>query len=119
MWLALFKANTEEELKMIEEQGVTEISEVVTAYRKVSKSREFREMERLMEKAEIDEASKLAKATRKGREEARKEYDAELTAKDNELTAKDNELTAKDALIKELQAKLAEHEKQAKPETAL
>jgi len=59
-------------------------------------------------------------------DEIREKYDAELTAKDAELTAKDAELTAKDnelvaqaALIKELQAKLAEHEKQAKPETAL
>jgi len=50
---------------MIEEQGVTEISEAVTAYRSVSKSRAFREMERLREKAENDEASRLHNAKRK------------------------------------------------------
>ena len=44
---------------------MNDVNEVVTAYRKLSESREFREMERQRDKAERDEASRLYNAERK------------------------------------------------------
>ena len=97
MWLALFKAGTEEDLKMIEGMGVDEISEVVTAYRTLSKSPEFREMERLREKAEFDEASALRHArdegTLQGEKRANKKWQAVVADKDAELEALRRQLT--------------------------
>ena len=65
LWLALFKANTEEELKKIAEMGVPELSEAVTAYHNVAASPEFQELERMRDKARHDEASALRNARRK------------------------------------------------------
>ena len=65
-WLALFKANTEEDLKMIEELGVSELNEAVTAYHRVTTSAEFQEMERIRIKASHDEAHILNKTLKKG-----------------------------------------------------
>jgi len=66
LWLTLFKANTEEELKQIQELGVTELNEAVNAYHSVTTSAEFREMERLRIKASHDEAQALGNAERRG-----------------------------------------------------
>ena len=62
LWLALFKANTEEELKEIEALEVPELSEAISAYRSVTASSEFREIERLRAKARHDEAQALYNA---------------------------------------------------------
>ena len=45
LWLKLFKADTMEEIEMIEDVGETEVSEAVTAYRRVLSSAELQEME--------------------------------------------------------------------------
>ena len=97
MWLALFKANTEEELQMIDEYGVDEINEVVTAYRKLSQSREFREMERIRDKIAMNEASALGNARRE-----RDEHWQGVVAE------KDASIAEKDAEIAELKARLKE-----------
>ena len=65
LWLALFKASTEEEMKRIAEMGVPELSEAVTAYHSVTASPEFQELERMREKARHDEASALRNARSK------------------------------------------------------
>jgi len=67
LWLALFKANTEEELKRIEGMGVTELSEAVAAYNTITASSEFHEMERLRIKASHDEAQALYNAGEKAK----------------------------------------------------
>jgi len=67
LWLALFKANTEEELKEIEALEVPELSEAISAYHSVTASSEFRELERLRAKARHDEAQALYNAERKGK----------------------------------------------------
>ena len=66
LWLSLFRADTEEELKRIEAMGVTELSDAVTAFHNVTASSEFQEMERLRIKASHDEAQALFNAERKG-----------------------------------------------------
>ena len=58
-------AETEEELKKIEEMGVSFMSEAIMAYRHVAASPEFREMERVRSKARHDEAQAIHNAERK------------------------------------------------------
>ena len=62
LWLALFKANTEEELKEIEALEVPELNQAISAYHNVTASSEFRELERLRAKARHDEAQALYNA---------------------------------------------------------
>jgi len=103
LWLALFKANTEEELKKIEQLGVTELSEAVNAYRSVTASAEFLEMERLRIKASHDEASALGNAERRGEKRGEKR----ATAKWKGVVAKkDAALSEKDAIIAELRKQM-------------
>ena len=62
LWLALFKANTVEELKEIEALEVPELSEAISAYHSVTASSEFRELERLRADARCNEAQALYNA---------------------------------------------------------
>jgi len=123
IWLNLFDADTEEELKMIEELGVSEINEAITAYRSVTVSPEFLELERQREKSRINEASALhyaeqsgekrgAKAERKKWRTVVAKKDAKLAEKDAKLSDKDTELSDKDAKLAEKDAKLADKDAQ-------
>ena len=62
LWLALFRANTEEELLKIQELEVPIMDQAIGAYRSITASPEFQEMERLREKALYDEAQALRNA---------------------------------------------------------
>ena len=64
-WLLLFKAKTEEELIKIEEKGGPIMAQAIEAYRHVSASNEFKELERIRKLARHNEASALANAERK------------------------------------------------------
>ena len=66
LWLSLFKAETEEELDKIRKLEVPEMEQAINAYYTITASPEFREKERLREKARHDEAQALyhAKAER-------------------------------------------------------
>jgi predicted transposase/invertase (TIGR01784 family) len=64
LWLALFKAKTEEELKQIEELEVEEMGEAIQAYKHITVTPEFKEAERLRAKARTNEAVALAKAVK-------------------------------------------------------
>ncbi len=59
LWLSLFNANTEEELERIDKMGVSVMSEAVNAYRNITTLPEYRELERIREKARHDEAQAL------------------------------------------------------------
>lgn len=67
LWLSLFKARTEEDLTNLEALGVQEMNEAITAYRQITVTPEFREMERLRSKARHDEAQALYNAERKAK----------------------------------------------------
>jgi len=73
LWLSLFRAKTEEDLTSIEALGVQEMSEAISAYRQITVTPEFREMERLRSKARHDEAQALYNAERKARKEEKHE----------------------------------------------
>lgn len=68
LWLSLFKAETEEELEKIKALEVPEMEQAINAYYKITASSEFRERERLREKARHDEAQALHHAEQKGME---------------------------------------------------
>ena len=62
LWLALFNAKTEEELKRIESLGVPIMEQAINAYYTITAQSEFRERERLWAKARHNEAAALRHA---------------------------------------------------------
>lgn len=82
LWLALFNARTEEDLEEIEKMEVPEMNQAINAYRIITASSEFREIERLREKARHDEAQALSdareEAEARGRAEGRMENKIEI-----------------------------------------
>lgn len=78
VWLSLFKADTEEELKKIKEMEVPVMSQAINAYYTITASSEFREKERLREKARHDEAQALYNARREAKREEKFEIARKL-----------------------------------------
>ena len=70
LWLALFKADTDEKLEKLVTIGGEIMVQAVEAYRHISASDELKELERLRDRARHNEASALANAER--RAESRK-----------------------------------------------
>jgi predicted transposase/invertase (TIGR01784 family) len=62
LWLTLFKADTEEELAMIESMEVPVMEQAIRAYHQITADSEFQEMERLRELARHNEAAALRHA---------------------------------------------------------
>ena len=112
LWLSLFKANTEEELKRIERLGVPELSEAINAYHNITTSAEFREMERLRIKASHDEAQALSNAERRGEKRGEKRANAKwkdvVAEKDVTLAEKEATLASKNAEIEKLRKQITE-----------
>ena len=104
LWLALFKADTVEEMKRIEETGVPEMSEAVNAYNNVTTSAEFQEIERMQVKASHDEAQALHHA----RLQEGEKWQKKIAKKDAVIADKDAAIVAKDAEIEALRKKLVE-----------
>ena len=109
LWLMLFKAKTEEELKQIEKLEVPVMAEAINAYRLVSATDEFKELERLRSRARHNEAAALRHAAEVEREKWQVVVAEKDTAHAAELAEKDTALANQEALIKELMAKLAEN----------
>ena len=95
LWLSLFNAKTEEDLKKIEAMEVSYMSEALQAYRHVAASDEFKERERMRSKARHDEAQALGNARRE------RDEHWQIVVAD-----KDAAIADKDALIAELKAQL-------------
>ena len=102
LWLALFNAETEEELKQIEALEVPIMEEAIGAYRGITATDEFKEIERLRTLARHNEASALGHARR----EERAKWQAVVADKDAALANKDAALANKDAEIARLRARL-------------
>jgi hypothetical protein len=100
LWLALFRAGTEEELKQIEELGVPIMQEAVRAFRGVSASPEFRERERLRIRASHDEASALRHAAEQATEVERKKWQGVIAEKDAAHAAENAAHAAENALLR-------------------
>ena len=106
LWLALFNAETEEELKRIEELEVGIMKQAVKAYRSVTADNEFKEIERLRSRARHNEASALGHARREESEKWQKVVNEIVAKKDEALAEKDSTIAEKDAQIAELLAKI-------------
>ena len=99
LWLALFNAETEEELKKLVSDGGDVMGQAVEAYRGITATDEFRNLEWLRRKTMNDEAQAIYSAELRGEERANERWQGVVANKDTEL--------AKQAsLIAELQAKL-------------
>jgi predicted transposase/invertase (TIGR01784 family) len=81
LWLSLFKAETEEELKQIEKLEVPVMQQAIKAYRSITVTPEFREKERLYAKARHDEAQALFNA----RQEESEKWQGVVANKDAEI----------------------------------
>ena len=66
LWLTLFNAKTEDDIERIEKMGGDVMKQAVGAYRAVTATREFREIERMRSRARNNEASALGHARREG-----------------------------------------------------
>ena len=99
LWLALFNAKTEEELKQIEALEVPIMKEAIGAYRTVTATDKFKELERLCSRARHNEASALGHAKREGYREADEKWQGVVAEKEAE-----NEKLRKQ--LAELQTKL-------------
>lgn len=64
LWLTLFKAETKEDLEKLKKMEVPMMNQAINAYYTITASSEFREIERLREKARHDEAQALYHAKR-------------------------------------------------------
>jgi hypothetical protein len=80
------------------------MEQAIGAYRSVSATKEFRELERLRELARHNEASALANARR----EERAKWQGVVTEKDAALADKDAVLADKDAVLADKDAALAD-----------
>jgi predicted transposase/invertase (TIGR01784 family) len=104
LWLALFKADTEEELKQIEVLEVEVMQQAIRAYRSITVTPEFLEAERLYSKARHDEAQALFHAERIEREK----WQGVVAEKDAALADKDEENTRLREQLAALQSQLGE-----------
>ena len=115
LWLTLFRAETEEELKRIEAMGVSVVGQAINAYRHITATDEFKEMERMRSRARHNEAAALRHAAEVERGKWQvvvAEKDAALTEKDAALTEKDAALSEKDAVLAKQAALIVELRKQ-------
>jgi len=106
LWLALFDAETEEELKKIEDLGVSVMTQAIEAYRHVSATDEFKEIERLRSRARHNEASALGHARREGISIGE---ETERGKWQGVVADKDVALAEQAALIAELRSRLGEN----------
>ena len=105
LWLSLFNAKTEEELKQIEALEVSVMSQVIKAYRNVTADEKFKELERQRKYASHNKASALGHARREG---IKIGSAAEREKWQGVVADKDVALADKDAQIAKLLAQLAE-----------
>jgi len=105
LWLNLFNAKAEDDLKKIEKMGVPVMSEAVSAYRHVSATDEFKEIERLYERARHNEASAIRNAEQRGEQRGEQRSDERWQGV---VADKDAKLADKDAILADNEAKLAD-----------
>jgi predicted transposase/invertase (TIGR01784 family) len=107
LWLALFKADTEEELKQIEELGVEVMQQAIRAYRSITVTPEFREAERLRSIARHDEAQALFQARQEGARESDEKWQGEREKWQSEREKWQGAVSDKDAENERLREQLA------------
>ncbi|MDR2734506.1 MAG: Rpn family recombination-promoting nuclease/putative transposase [Spirochaetota bacterium] len=97
LWLSLFKAKTEEDLRKIKALGGPIMEQAIEAYRHTKATDEFRELERLRSRARHNEASALDFAERKAEKRVNEKWQAVVAEKDAVIAEKDIAFAEKDA----------------------
>jgi predicted transposase/invertase (TIGR01784 family) len=108
LMLSLFRARTEEELKQLEALEVPIVTQAIGAYREITVSPEFRELERLRADARHNEASALHHARQETEKAVNAKWRGVVADKDAALADKDAALADKDTEIARLRALLGE-----------
>ena len=108
LWLTLFNCDTEEGLERLEKMGEPTMEKAIGAYRQVSATAEFREIERLRSKARHDEAQALDNARRKAYREADEKWQKEHEEWQKEHEKLQSLVADKDAENEQLRRQLAE-----------
>ena len=85
LWLALFKAETEEELEKLIASGGEVMSQAVAAYRGITATEEFKHLEILRARTKHDEAQALNNARRQGEKAEREKWQGVVDEKDTAL----------------------------------
>ncbi|MCL2720827.1 MAG: Rpn family recombination-promoting nuclease/putative transposase [Treponema sp.] len=106
LWLALFKAETMEELRKIEDLEIPVMNQAIDAYYSITADSEFRERERLWEKARHDEATALYYAEQKGEKRERKKWKSVVAEQKAEIADNYVKIASKDTEIARLKAEL-------------
>ena len=103
LWLTLFRAKTEEELKQIEALGVPVMEQAIKAYRHITATNEFRNLERMRSDARHNEAAALRHAA----EVEREKWQVVVADKDATIADKDATIADKDAALADMGAEIA------------
>ncbi|MDR2734757.1 MAG: Rpn family recombination-promoting nuclease/putative transposase [Spirochaetota bacterium] len=110
LWLSLFRAKTEEDLRRIEILGVPIMEQAIEAYRQTKATDEFRELERLRSRARHNEAAALRHAREEAEKKADKKWQAERDKWQAVNAEKDTIIAENAAVIAELRARIAKRE---------
>jgi predicted transposase/invertase (TIGR01784 family) len=102
LFLSLFLAKTEDDLKAIQTKGVPIVNEMIDAYREITVQSEFIELARMRRNASNEEASAIKHAV----DAEKLRWQSIVTNKDNALADKDNALADKDKEIARLRTLL-------------
>ena len=81
----MFKAETEEEIQQIEAWEVPAMQQAIEAYRHITATDEFKEIERIRLRARHNEASALGNARREGAKQERSKWESVVANKDAEI----------------------------------
>jgi cob(I)alamin adenosyltransferase len=92
LWLKLFDAETEEELRKIEALEVPVMNQAIETYRSITATEEFWTLERMRADARHNEAAALHNARIKGRREESEKWRKVVEKKDAALADKDAEI---------------------------
>ena len=95
LWLALFDANTEEDIENLLKLEVDFVSQAVQEYRSITADEKFREIQRKREMQINDEANALSYA----RKQESKKWEGIVAQKDEALLKKDEVLFKKDKVL--------------------
>ena len=102
LWLKLFDAETEEELRQIEALGAPIMNQAIEAYRSITATEEFRTLERMRADARHNEAAALRNARLEAQIEESEKWQKVVEKKDAVLADKEAALADKDAEIARL-----------------
>ncbi|MCL1877479.1 MAG: Rpn family recombination-promoting nuclease/putative transposase [Defluviitaleaceae bacterium] len=106
LWLALFNAETEEELEELSRNGGAVMGEAIQAYRGVTATEEFRNLEWLRAKTRRDESNALSNARKQERQQRDEHWQGVVAEKDTALANKDAENAELRTQLAELQSQL-------------